>query len=333
MQTKTEGTLTAQSISQTQSQLQAQLQAIVIIQKECPLCGSDELKPVCSERNHFTNRPEQIMKAFNFTWIQLLRCRRCSFVFTKELPYEKTFFEERYNIPFDPEAESKNRFKDRILENLLDRLRTFGKAGGAFLDVGSFAGVFLRLAEKRGFRVEGIELNPTMATYCRDALKLKIHQSSFLDAPCGSNEYDVLTLIDVLEHLTQPRRVLEKCFSCLKDDGYLVIKVPNFNPQRYKQSLAHMMRINDLGVFENFGHINHFSPKSLRFALENLGFEVLEITVALPEEFPRTSFKNITRNIFRGWVSKSSEALRKISGLVLGFNLIVIARKPSVNPQ
>ncbi|NOR68606.1 MAG: methyltransferase domain-containing protein, partial [Methylomarinum sp.] len=75
------------------------------------------------------------------------------------------------------------------------------------------------------------------------------------------NQFDVMTSFFSLEHMAKPQEALHNASRVLKVGGYLYGVVPNVftNPA-------------DLIVVD---HINHFTPISLRFLLQNSGFDVI----------------------------------------------------------
>jgi 2-polyprenyl-3-methyl-5-hydroxy-6-metoxy-1,4-benzoquinol methylase len=267
------------------------------------------------------------VEEFNKTWIQLMKCNHCDFGFTKEIPVRDNFFEARYDIEFDAAFESTNNFKEDVLAQCFKLLKKYGRTSGDLLDIGSFAGILMRYAKDKGFNSYGVEVNPTMAKYSKDQLQLDVFNGPFLEFPCDDNRYDVITLIDVLEHLLQPREMLEKCHRVLKPGGQILIKVPNCDSQIFKQNIANWLGVSNLGVFASFGHINHFSPASLSKVLTELGFEVQECIVAESETWQPTTLKAKLKNQFRKCVFLGMELLRKVTGINIGLNITIIAKK------
>lgn len=299
----------------------------VYLQKECPLCHCKDLHPIKTEQNTFSSDVRKEVFNFHKTWIQLMECSECGFCFTKEIPTDRNFFPARYDIEFNPSAEVDNNFKKDVLDQIFELFRKFGRVNGDLLDIGSFAGIFMRAANKRGFCASGVEVNPTMANYTKDALNLNVYNGTFLNFPCEKESFDVITLIDVLEHLLCPREMLEKCFEVLKPGGHILIKVPNCHPQIFKQNIANRLQINNEGTFSTFGHINHFSQESLSYVLKTLGFTPLECIVAESENWSQTSLNSSLKNIFRKCIFHALEAVRRITGVNWGLNISIIAMK------
>ena len=299
----------------------------VFIQTNCPLCNSQNLFGKKSEQNQFDDlhNPETIK--FAKTWIQLLECLECGFAFTKELPSDPNFFTGRYSIKFNAEKEISSNFKDHFSFNIFTKIEQYSNKKGNLLDIGSFAGILLRIAQKKGYTVCGIEVNSTMADYTKEVLKLNIIKGEFLDQNIPENQYDCITMIDVLEHLYLPAKILERCNQILKPNGIIFIKVPNYRPQLIKQKLMNIFGISKLGIFQNFGHINHFSPKSLSKSLEKNGFTVLENIVIPSELWNSNNFKKTISNFFRYIVFFQFKIIKVFFGINYALNFAIVAQK------
>lgn len=298
--------------------------AIVKLQKSCPLCTSPHLKPVLSERNHFPDDRHPELTVFNNSWITLLECQNCSFTFTQEIPMSPTFFINRYdNKWFDPEGELTSVRKSEILDDIFSTLKELGCSTGYLLDVGSFAGKLLLEASRRGFKPSGVELNPKLANYAKEKLGFEIICSEFQKLVLEENKYQVITMIDVWEHLLEPKIVLQKLTKGLSPNGMLVIKVPNYPMQRLKQKIANLIGLNENGIFANFGHINHFTINSVYKVLNDSGLEMVCTTVAPSEKWGEQNFNNKMKNIIRDLYY----ILAKRINVKLGFNICYYAKK------
>lgn len=299
-------------------------EAIVKLLKSCPLCSSLHVKPVLDERNDLPDNIHQEVLIFNHSWIKLLECQDCSFAFTQEIPVSPSFFTNRYNNTwFNPEYESGSVRKSVILEDIFSNLESFGYRTGNLLDVGSFAGKLLLKANSCGFKPSGVEINPKLAQYTKEKLGFEIICSEFQKLELEASKYHVITIIDVLEHLVDPRIVLQNLVKGLAPNGMLVIKVPNYPMQKFKQKVANILRISTGGIFANFGHINHFSVESMQKVLHSSGLEVVRISVAPSEQWEETSLLNRLKNLIRS----SYFILSKSINTRLGLNICYYAKK------
>ncbi len=300
----------------------------VYLLKNCPLCNSSNCKPIKNEQNIFPREVHPEVFTFSGTWSQLLKCNDCSFAFTKEIPSSPTFFDNRYdNGWFNPEEEVKAFRKSIIVENVLNTLLKYRPNKGLLLDVGSFAGKLLFFADKKGFTPEGVEVNPKLAKYSKEKLGYEVWCCKMQNTTIPSNRYDCITIIDVLEHLVDPIEVLKTLHRVLKKDGILYIKVPNAPMQILKQNIANRIGLSKVGVFGGFGHINHFSVKSLNMVSHSLGFEVCEVQMAESEYWHDYHRLYLVKNFIRKCYFKFSNFFYKVTGIPIGLNLNIILKK------
>ena len=101
------------------------------------------------------------------------------------------------------------------------------RASGRLLDVGCAYGFFLQEA-RRYFDVAGIEISEEAATYCRkQGLRvLRAWPTRAIFAQLGT--MDVITLLDVLEHLPSPHETLALCTRYLSPGGIILITTGDF---------------------------------------------------------------------------------------------------------
>jgi SAM-dependent methyltransferase len=101
--------------------------------------------------------------------------------------------------------------------------------GRRLLDFGCGAGLFLELAERRGFECYGVDLSPDSVAQARSRLsRAKVfHGSATAAAEIVAGGFDVVTLWSVLAHLPRPVEDLSMLRGLLRDDGVLVILTVN----------------------------------------------------------------------------------------------------------
>lgn len=93
---------------------------------------------------------------------------------------------------------------------------------GRLLDVGCAAGFFL--AEARAhYDVQGVELSTWSSAYARDRLGLSVHTGTLQQAALPSDHFDVVTMWDVIEHVSDPVPLLAEAARVLKPGGRLVL--------------------------------------------------------------------------------------------------------------
>lgn len=93
------------------------------------------------------------------------------------------------------------------------------------LDVGSGGGEFVFLASRVGYVASGIEPNLGYSDFARTEYNVQVRTSMLGDLEDDS--YHIITMFHVLEHMADPRQVVQKVWKSLKAEGWWVVEVPN----------------------------------------------------------------------------------------------------------
>ena len=138
------------------------------------------------------------------------------------------------------------------------------------LDVGAATGVFISLAQQHGFDARGIEISDYAAQEARRK-GLAVATGTLADLP-PSERFDVITMLDVIEHMPDPRRDLALARERLHDGGVLAISTLDAG-----SAYARLMgrRWNQIAPPE---HLHYFNRVALRILLERAGFDVIGVS-------------------------------------------------------
>jgi 2-polyprenyl-3-methyl-5-hydroxy-6-metoxy-1,4-benzoquinol methylase len=139
-------------------------------------------------------------------------------------------------------------------------------SGASLLDVGCGEGFFLFNASKAGYIARGIELSQNAAEYAKKEFGLDIEARAFEELQLSENQFDVVTLWTVLEHVSQPLTILKKVHRILKPGGLLVVSTPNIGSPLAKILGKKWWEIRRL-------HTNQFTTKTLTDIVKNAGFK------------------------------------------------------------
>lgn len=256
----------------------------------CWVCGGARLTPVHELRFdlHEYQRQDPELAAYTGRQLSLVRCGGCGFAQPAALPALPNYFDRMYDQRWSEEwigNEFTSEYKDVIFAAILDELgRRTRTSRPRLLDIGSHAGRFLRLARERGWDAEGLELNPKTGAYAERNSGAVVHQGNVHTFDPAGRAYDAVTMTDVLEHVPHPLPVLERTRSLLAEGGWLAVKVPNGPVQRVKEHLrSRLVPGYRATLADNLVHVNHFSPRALRLALERAGFKDISIDAGAPE--------------------------------------------------
>lgn len=165
----------------------------------------------------------------------------------------------------DTYIEEENLFRNIFLKRI-NILNNFKKAGRV-LEIGCSTGLMLFLLQKKGWQVKGVEISPKAAEAAKKrGIEVMIEDFSKLEF---KEKFDVVILNHTLEHLENPAEVIKKINNMLLPGGLLYIDVPNFGGLS-----ANLLGKNWPLLLPN-EHLWHFTEKSLRIVLKNLGFKII----------------------------------------------------------
>jgi 2-polyprenyl-3-methyl-5-hydroxy-6-metoxy-1,4-benzoquinol methylase len=143
-------------------------------------------------------------------------------------------------------------------------------SNAALLDVGCGGGDFLALMGDLGWKVSGLETDPAAVARAR-ARGLDVREGRLEDATLDTDSFDAVTLAHVIEHVHDPRRVLEECQRILKPGGTLVILTPN------NRSWGSRYFGRDWRGLEPPRHIHVFNVSSIKTLLEGTGLTPVRV--------------------------------------------------------
>jgi 2-polyprenyl-3-methyl-5-hydroxy-6-metoxy-1,4-benzoquinol methylase len=139
--------------------------------------------------------------------------------------------------------------------------------GRPLLDVGCYTGVFVEIAANHGWDAQGLEPSRWAIEQAR-ARGLRVVQGTLDTVDLPGAYFDVVTLWDVIEHLTDPGRALEHVHCLLQPGGLVVVHTIDI-----ESLFARLMGARWPWLMEM--HVYYFSRRTLRAMLEKCGFEVI----------------------------------------------------------
>ncbi len=182
------------------------------------------------------------------------------------------------------------------IETLLDRLHNYRahqieqhQRPGKVLDVGCGRGLLLNKLKQRGWDPVGTELSEDAATYARDHLGLPVITEPLEEIGLPSNEFDLVILWHVLEHVQSPADTIREVARILKPGGTLLVAVPNFGSWEARWSRDKWFHL------DVPRHLTHFTPKSLGRILKEEGVPISSVNF-FSTEYDFFSFVQTVQN-------------------------------------
>ncbi len=185
--------------------------------------------------------------------------------------YDDGYFKGQSNRCAYDNYEKDYRFMKRNFQGMLKALRTY-VAEGRLLDVGCATGRFMQLAKRHGYDAYGVEPSTYAAGLARKRFGDRVQESTIARAQFHSKQFHVITMLDVFEHLDDPRRALALCRKWLQENGLLVIATNNFD------SLWAQLMGKRWHFLIPPQHLFFFSEKTIRTILQDTGFMIETIS-------------------------------------------------------
>lgn len=258
-----------------------------------------------------------------------VRCPGCGLVFLNPRPL-KTLVEEFYRDDYDEaygEAEASSD-RDPVFESVARRLNLYRQPPGRLLDVGCGDGAFLSRCQSAGWTCYGLELSRKAAARAARR-RLTVLPADWLEQAGEREPFDVVTLVNVLETVTNPASLLRQISEVLTPSGLVVIRATNGAFHLPMRTPASWVGSRDDQAF----HLFVYSPQALRSLLEKIGLHTIAIHNSVPSRGPLTPanpwMSRLKWRIIATAFWSCAEALFKVTGgrMVLAPSFELIAQR------
>jgi 2-polyprenyl-3-methyl-5-hydroxy-6-metoxy-1,4-benzoquinol methylase len=213
---------------------------------------------------------------FNRMGYEYHRCPKCELVSTYPFPgvdeieshYKDKFLNGNYQL-IQEHMQSYlgvyQGFANRLMKSLKDRNQQTID-GKKVLDIGCFTGDFLKILKDLGADPYGIELQNEAVEIANKSLNGQVYNADLLGFEFPQIEYDVVTMLGLIEHVVQPLELIKRAASLLKKKGLFMIQTPDSASVLAKVMNKHWP------PYAPVEHIHLFSKQSLKKVLQELGF-------------------------------------------------------------
>ena len=191
--------------------------------QQCPSCQHKIWQPALTARDY-------LVTGEKFT---IVKCENCGLLFTNPRPEDDDlpgYYESEEYISHSNQAQS---LTDRLYKvaryfTLRQKCRIIEKHhhhhDKTLLDVGCGTGHFLQHCQHKGWQISGMEPHPPAREKATRLTDTNIYANL---NEIKSQQFSVITLWHVLEHVTDLRATVQRLYELLWEDGILVVAVPN----------------------------------------------------------------------------------------------------------
>ncbi len=204
--------------------------------------------------------------------IKLRRCSVCDLVFTDPMAaVHPSYYQEHvvYAHKTMPDAQEERAHLD---SRRIAWFEALTQRGSKMLDIGCGSGAFVACARDAGRDAYGIDFNDQEISLGKTAFHLDgfLMTGQVLSMPDEWSGFDLITMFEVIEHLPNPKQVIQEVHRRLKNGGYLVLSCPN---ERRWQPAGR--------IFVDYPphHLTRWTPQCLRRFLESSSFEHVQTEI------------------------------------------------------
>jgi 2-polyprenyl-3-methyl-5-hydroxy-6-metoxy-1,4-benzoquinol methylase len=240
---------------------------------KCNLCNLDDTEVLFFKKDKFVLSDEDF---------RIVQCRNCGLFYINPRPKEYeivNFYPDIYSWKKTLKTDSfftqmikrlEKIYRYHLLNYEINKVLRFTKLkNGKVLDIGCATGDRLEVFRRKGLDTYGVEISSS-AKYARGHFGLNVKQGNLFEANYPDSFFDIITLHNVLEHMHNPQKIIEEVHRILKEDGTVVIQVPNIDCiqfKLFKKRWAAFDVPRDLYYF-NYNIISHL--------LENQGLKIIK---------------------------------------------------------
>jgi SAM-dependent methyltransferase len=216
---------------------------------ECSICGSPNIHYRFLVRNH-----------------SLYQCADCDFMFLNPQPSDAVLNNFRIKDA-DRNCGIHSVMKKATARLYLKQLiRYCGKNEGNLLEIGCGEGEFLIAAKQAGFKVQGIDISQNSVDIANAGIGEDcVRCENAEEANLPEEFFDACVLFDVIEHVRNPIKFLDKIYTLLAPGGTLFLITPSCDSWA-----ARIMKSNWMEFKPE--HFHYFNKETIRNALSQSGF-------------------------------------------------------------
>ncbi|MEW6618108.1 MAG: class I SAM-dependent methyltransferase [bacterium] len=193
--------------------------------RNCLLCKSGDYK---------------VVKALN--GCNFKECLNCGFIYLDPQPdenaiqefYPKEYFNSQHPQGYHDLIARKDDVINYRLKAIMELVNLLCSGKGKLLEVGCALGYFLELAQASGWEAQGIELSPWASAYAQEKTKVKVSSGKLEDIKFPDSYFDVIVMIELIEHTQNPLLFLKEVERILKPDGMILLTTPNSKSIHHK---------------------------------------------------------------------------------------------------
>jgi 2-polyprenyl-3-methyl-5-hydroxy-6-metoxy-1,4-benzoquinol methylase len=240
------------------------------IAKTCSICGQHNARlKYQSQKTDPAVMPgafSPVAKDFGI-FHDLYQCESCHHIFAQitdvdiDLLYKKAEDPGNYFFLWEHRMENLGRLFRRVFPLLECKSPNV-------LDIGAGGGIFLNLLKKLGLHGLGLEPSTQLVELGKKKFGVILSEGTLRTIPLQDSSFDLITFLEVIEHLQSPREEIELASRCLTQKGKILLVTPNMKSFSARCFGSRWWSFRQM-------HIQYFSTTSLDALMKHTGFRLV----------------------------------------------------------
>ena len=185
----------------------------------------------------------------------------------------KDYYEKSAGI-YDPQGRQIYLTHDKF-EGFIEMMNENRTGGQKILDIGCGNGWLSTLYRLEGDEVHGIDISELNIEKAKSRGVQALLHNVENGLPYNDSFFDIIICVDVLEHLFFPEKIVKETYRVLKNNGILIVGVPNLYCLRNKIEMF-LGKAIFIEYPMNFEHIRHYSKRTISKILTDNGFSIIK---------------------------------------------------------
>ena len=234
----------------------------------CWVCGSARTRPWRARTIARELTPEdfRITDSNYGATLALRRCHDCDFIFAED--EEVRVLTRFYEKLTDPEYEKSQDTRALQMRWLISAVRHLRPEARSLLDIGAGSGLLVAEACRQGLDAIGVEPSRALVEMARSQGAVQVLPGIFPHPQLAGRRFDLIFLVDVIEHVSNPLGLLRHCARALNVRGVVVIITPDVGSITARVVGKRWWHF-------RLAHVGYFSRKSLAAITRAAGLTVL----------------------------------------------------------
>lgn len=272
------------------------------VNQACPVCGVQSKKALFG----INHKKCTVLKLLEYEGKEphtvVITCNNCRHYFMtpvirKELMdkyyslINSEFYHNRNAEPCNLNVKEYQSYAEKIKSKIKN---------GKILEIGCGNGYLLQTLKENGFDCYGVEPSPMAYNHAKNILNLHVENGFFDNSSFFNQKFDVIIMVDVVEHISDMQKFIQQITTVLKPGGYIFIATGNI------RSFTAKFAGSNWGYFISWEHLSFFNPQSIEYLLKKNSFDKIEIEkTSLQHKSAQNLnefFKNIIKKILNVFV-------------------------------